>query len=532
MPPYSARASRHECLTVTANPFAPFIVASLALQLLSTLAFCCAMVGLTIKLRHIPLRSASAAFIALTVLDACWLVGLGLPPEAKLLRHGIVALMCAAILVMGHQISGTARAMINLDTHEAGASDSWHLRRWWPAAAAGLAIGVFGHFWYEHVDPGSTLGRYLWLRSLLVMATLWGLMVTLGALRRAASARRRLMPLAVGTLVAMVFMIIDGAVRYGIAFHQPESWLPAAAVFSAFLGPFALGIGFLVSALELEREHTRRAVARIHVSLDHSIERERLQSLGRLAGDLAHDLHRRFSAITDALWRARGALGPEHAHLTRELGEAEDAVRRGTRLTTRLQAIAQMRPLRVERFDVAEMTNQLLAGVRGALPKSVALSTSFMGTGSVLGDAGRFDQLLTNLVLNARDAMPNGGQLHVRVDRVDAEATQAATRGHIVPGPYVTLTVEDEGTGIPAHMQPDVFEAFVSTKGDRGTGLGLATVVSAVHEMHGALFLDSTQGQGTRFTVWLPTDAHPLHTPDSRLDAAYAPAAIVAAGAA
>jgi signal transduction histidine kinase len=517
---------------VRANPFAPFIVASLALQLLSTLAFCCAMVGLTIKLRHAPLRSASAAFIALTMLDASWLLGLWLPQSAELLRHAIVALMCAAILVMGMQISATARAMVNIDALDSEAAASWRLRRWWLLATCGAAIGIFGHFWYERVDPGSTVGRYLWLRSLLVMATLWGLIVTLGALRQAPSAHRRLMPLAVGTLVAMIFMVIDGAVRYGIAFHQPESWLPAAAVFSAFLGPFALGIGFLVSALELEREHTRRAVARIHVSLDRSIERERLQSLGRLAGDLAHDLHRRFSAITDALWRARGALGPEHAHFVRELGEAEDAVRRGTRLTTRLQAIAQMRPLRVERFDVAEMTSQLLTGVRGALPPSVALSTSLMGTGSVLGDAGRFDQLLTNLVLNARDAMPNGGQLHVRVDRADVVATEAATRGHLMPGPYVTLTIEDEGTGIPASMQPDVFEAFVSTKGDRGTGLGLATVVSAVHEMHGALFLDSNHGRGTRFTIWLPTDEHSLHTPDTRLDAAYASAAIVAAGAA
>jgi len=518
----NVRASRRESWTVTANPFAPFIVASLALQLLSTLAFCCAMVGLTIKLRHAPLRSASAAFVALTVLDACWIVGLALPQSAWILRHGIVALMSAAILVMGLQISATARAMVNLEAHEADAVASWRLRRWWPAATAGFVIGIFGHFWYEYVDPGSTLGRYLWMRSLLVLATSWGLTVTLGALRQAPHARRRLLPLAVGTLVAMVFMIIDGAVRYGIAFNLPASWLPAAAVFSAFLGPFALGIGFLVSALELEREHTRRAVARIHVSLDHSIERERLQSLGRLAGDLAHDLHRRFTAITDALWRARAALGSEYAHLTRELSEAEDAVRRGTRLTTRLQAIAQMRPLRVERFDVAEMTGQLLSGVRGALPPSIELSTAFVSTGSVLGDASRFDQLLTNLVLNARDAMPRGGLLHVRVDRAEVQLTQAATRGHLMPGPYVMLTIEDEGTGIPAAMQPDVFEAFVSTKGDRGTGLGLATVVSAVHEMRGALFLESTHGQGTRFTVWLPTDAHPLHDSNDQTDANYA----------
>ena len=515
-----------------ANPFAPFIVASLALQLLSTLAFCCAMVGLTIKLRHAPLRSASTVWVALTILDACWLLGVGLPEDARVLRHVMVAAMGASILVIGQQLAATARAAATLDADGADVPAPWRARRTWLAAACGGVIGALAHYWYNELHPQSTIGRYLWLRSLLILATLWGLRVTISTLRHSPSSRRRLLPLAIGTFAAILFMVVDGAVRYGIAFNQPQAWLPALAVFSAFHGPFALGIGFLVSALELEREHTRRAVARIHVSLDRSIERERLQSLGRLAGDLAHDLHRRFTAITDALWRARGALGPEHAHFVRELGEAEDAVRRGTRLTTRLQAIAQMRPLRVERFDVAEMTSQLLTGVRGALPKSVALSTSVMGTGRVLGDSGRFDQLLTNLVLNARDAMPSGGQLHVRVDHADVEATQAATRGHLIPGPYVTLTIEDEGTGIPASMQPDVFEAFVSTKGDRGTGLGLATVVSAVHEMHGALFLDSNQGQGTRFTIWLPTDAHPLHTPDARLDAAYASAAIVAAGAA
>lgn len=503
---------------MTANPFAPFIVASLALQLLSTLAFCCAMVGLTIKLRHTPLRAASAAFLALTVLDACWLFGLALPQDAGLLRHGMVALMCAAILVMGLQIGAMAQSMVDLDAPHTKAEAPWRPRRWLPIAALGAGVGMLAHLWYEIGDPGSTLGRYLWLRSLLVGATLWALSVTLVTLRRSPAARRRLLPLAVGTLFALAFMVIDGGVRYGIAFHHPQSWLPAAAVFSAFLGPFALGLGFLVSALELEREHTRRALTRIHVSLDHSIERERLQSLGRLADDLSRDLHRRFTTITEALRQARGALASEHAPLTRELAEAEEAVRRGVRLTTRLQAIAQMRPLRGERFDVAELTRHLLSGLRGTLPPSVELSLTVMTTSMVRGDAGRFDQLLTNLVLNARDAMPGGGVLHVRVDCADAQVTQAATRGYLVPGPYVRLTIADEGTGIPAAMQPDVFEAFVSTKGERGTGLGLATVVSAVHEMHGALFLDSELGRGTRFTIWLPTDAHTLHAESGGLE--------------
>lgn len=512
---------------MTANPFAPFIVASLALQLLATVAFCCAMLGLTIKLRHAPLRSASTVWIALTVLDACWLFGLGLPDSARVVRHATVMLMCAAILVMGQQIATTAHGMADIETDIANTRAPWRMSGFWAASTLGASIGAFGHYWYEVVQPESTVVRYLWLRGLLVLATLWGLQSIIVTLRQTPSARRRLLPLGIGTTVALCFQVVDGGVRYGIAFHSPEPWLPAAAAFSAFLGPFALGIGFLVAALELEREHTRRAVARIHVSLDRSAERERLQSLGRLAGDLAHDLHRRFSAITDALWRARSALGPQHAHLVRELTEAEDAVRRGTRLTTRLQAIAQMRPLRVEPFDVVEMTEQLLCGLRGALPASVSLSTAYMGSGRVLGDVGRFDQLLSNLVLNARDAMPSGGTIGVRIDQSDITDTRPATRGHLMPGSYVTLVIEDNGTGIPASMQPDVFEAFVSTKGERGTGLGLATVVSAVHEMHGALFLDSELGRGTRFTIWLPTDAHTLHTVSSESEERLPPASLL-----
>ncbi len=513
---------------MTANPFAPFIVASLALQLLATVAFCSAMLGLTIKLRHTPLRSASAVWMALTVLDACWLLGLGLPNSARVVRHIMVMVMCAAILVMGQQIAATARGMADMEIGDSGTRPPWRMGRTWAVAALGAAIGAVAHYWYNVVEPESTVVRYLWLRSLLVLATLWGLRAIVIMWRQAPVARRRLLPLGIGTCVALGFLVVDGAVRYGIAFHSPEPWLPAAAVFSAFLGPFALGIGFLVAALELEREHTRRAVTRIHVSLDRSTERERLQSLGRLAGDLAHDLHRRFSAITDALWRARGALGAEHAHLTRELGEAEDAVRRGTRLTTRLQAIAQMRPLRVEPFEVADLTEQLLCGLRGTLPSSVSVSTAFMGSGRVLGDVSRFDQLLSNLVLNARDAMPNGGTISVRVDQTDITDTRPATRGHLIPGPYVTVAIEDNGTGIPASMQPDVFEAFVSTKGERGTGLGLATVVSAVHEMHGALFLDSELGRGTRFTIWLPTAAHTLHAVSGGLEEDDSAAALLA----
>jgi two-component system cell cycle sensor histidine kinase/response regulator CckA len=123
----------------------------------------------------------------------------------------------------------------------------------------------------------------------------------------------------------------------------------------------------------------------------------------------------------------------------------------------------------------------------------------------VYADAGQLDQVLMNLSVNGRDAMPHGGTLRLRTSNVRVDAVVEHERPGLAPGEYVMLTVEDTGTGIDATILPHLFEPFFTTKGpNKGTGLGLATVYGIVKQSGGYVYVDSVVGRGTRFSVYLP----------------------------
>jgi two-component system cell cycle sensor histidine kinase/response regulator CckA len=240
---------------------------------------------------------------------------------------------------------------------------------------------------------------------------------------------------------------------------------------------------------------------RLERQLWHSQKHE---SIGRLAGGIAHDFNNLLMAIMLNVDIVRDQL-PENHPVRDELDEIEEASRRARDLTRQLLAfsgrqVLKPRPVRLNHV-VAEMERL----VRRTIGEDIRLEVSLEANeGVVFVDLGQMEQVLLNLVVNARDAMPEGGVLSVRTR--NAELGEAFCRSHPSsrPGPYAVLTVRDTGVGMDAETQARIFEPFFTTKRRGGTGLGLATVYGIVKQSGGNIWVESRLGQGTTFDVYLP----------------------------
>ena len=231
---------------------------------------------------------------------------------------------------------------------------------------------------------------------------------------------------------------------------------------------------------------------------------ERLESVGRLAGGVAHDFNNVLMVVT-ALSDMIGAARADDAGLQRELGEIRNAASRAASLTRQLLSFSRRQPLEPRLLDL----NEVVTGMQSMLPpllgSSVRLDVQLAPSpGPVRADRAQLEQVLMNLVVNGRDAMPGGGQLTVRTGTRELGDEEAATLG-MAPGPAVVLTVQDTGVGMDEQVRSRIFEPFFTTKDpDRGTGLGLATVHGVVCQSSGAVRVSSAPDAGTTFEVLLP----------------------------
>jgi CheY-like chemotaxis protein len=165
--------------------------------------------------------------------------------------------------------------------------------------------------------------------------------------------------------------------------------------------------------------------------------------------------------------------------------------------------------------DVTELLNR-------TLDSNVTLQTRLGAEGAtVLADPGQMQQVVMNLALNARDAMPDGGTLELTTDVVRLDGTEESLTSPPKPGEYVRVVVSDEGTGIPETVRSRMFEPFFTTKqGGRNAGMGLATVYGIVKALEGAVFCESDEGKGTRFSLYLPTSSDTAEKPEKSKRAA------------
>jgi len=250
------------------------------------------------------------------------------------------------------------------------------------------------------------------------------------------------------------------------------------------------------------RKHAEAEKEKLQAQLQHAMK---MEAVGRLAGGLAHDFNNLLTVITGYSELLLQKIGKE----TQTHGELEEIRRAGERaasLTQQLLAFSRKQIIepRVVRLDL--LVADMQAMLTRLIGENIALhATTGKSLGSVKVDPGMFQQILMNLAVNAKDAMPGGGKIVIETANVDLDEGYSATHAYVTPGRYVMLAVSDTGTGMSDEVKAHIFEPFFTTKErGNGTGLGLATTYGAVHQAGGSIEVYSEVGIGTTFKVYLP----------------------------
>jgi two-component system cell cycle sensor histidine kinase/response regulator CckA len=368
---------------------------------------------------------------------------------------------------------------------------------------------------------------------------------------------------AVSTSDAHIFQgYLVGAVDYLLKPIVPEILLSKVAVFvelyrkSDKIQRQATELASTVQALEYqiaERQRTEEALRQARDELEERVrertaglvaanealhaeilERQRLEaqllqaqkieSIGRLAGGVAHDFNNLLMAISGYSDLALDALPPDHAACS-DLYEIQKAAQRAAALTRQLLAFARKQIIDPRTIDLRELIQNIHSLLQRLIGEDIELVIRMdREIGSIKADPIQIEQLLINLAVNARDAMPQGGKLTIESTNAILDEDRTPMCMDIAPGSYiVVLAVSDTGMGIPPEVQEHLFEPFFTTKEPgKGTGLGLATCYGIVKQHGGEIAFSSEVGQGTTFKIYLPRivedlDTHARHPEEHEL---------------
>ncbi len=269
-----------------------------------------------------------------------------------------------------------------------------------------------------------------------------------------------------------------------------------------FVGLSATLIFFLVAG-ELKR---RREAAAERLALEQQLQQaQKMEAVGRLAGGVAHDFN---NVLTVILGAAHSLLDdPTRSDTTRALGrEIVESAERASRITRQLTALGRDRSPALEPVDMDVVVGELRAMLHRLMPERINLVMRLESDGSrVLTNRSWVEQILMNLALNARDAMPGGGELTIETQVRRLSEAYVGNHANVRPGSYLLLSVSDTGTGMTPEVRDRLFEPFFTTKGaGEGTGLGLATVYSIVQKCGGHIRVYSEPGRGSTFRIHLP----------------------------
>jgi two-component system cell cycle sensor histidine kinase/response regulator CckA len=261
-----------------------------------------------------------------------------------------------------------------------------------------------------------------------------------------------------------------------------------------------------------EAEEALRQTTERHARLEEKFRQaQKMEAVGRLAGGIAHDFNNVLTTILGYSNLILAQLQPNPV-VRRDIEEIRRSAESAALLTRQLLAFSRKQVLQTQILDLNAVVTGLAMLLKRTLGEDVQFVTQLApAPGLVIADPGQIEQVIMNLAVNARDAMPSGGTLTIQTSEARLDAEEAARHVGASPGAYVRIAVSDTGIGMDANVRAHLFEPFYTTKErGKGTGLGLATVYGIVTQSGGFLTVDSEPGQGSTFSIYLPRSEEAL----------------------
>ena len=274
----------------------------------------------------------------------------------------------------------------------------------------------------------------------------------------------------------------------------------AKRVFDSHVQPLRASDGEIIGVIGVALDITDRKLL-----ADQLRQSQKMQAIGQLAGGVAHDFNNLLMVVKGHAEILHDRLA-DSSPLRHNVEQVDKATDRAAALTRQLLAFSRMQVLHARVLDLNEVVSGMIKMFSRVIGADIEMAfLPALDLGRVKADPGQIEQVLLNLVVNARDAMPNGGSLTIETSNVQIDRDYGLTHHNIAPGSWVMLTVTDTGCGMDAETQSHIFEPFFTTKKQgKGTGLGLATVYGVVKQSGGFIYVYSEINHGTTFKIYLP----------------------------